>query len=559
MQLQTHKPAVDSNSAMPTCESKDRLDALTSLRFFAAAMIVILHSVPTFGVDAYGVVPSLPLANGVSFFFVLSGFILTYVYQGLRGVQPVREFLTARLARIWPGHVLATILALWIIKKTFYSAGDIFMNLFMLQSWAIARTTWPINQPSWTISTELFFYISFVVLIRPWQFGWCGKLAVSLIAAFSILACTRNPLSAHLGFSWDPILVVCTHPLARLFEFVLGMSVCGAWLRWRGNIRWERSTATLFEFGAVLAFPLQFVFLKMLVGSRTEPWCTWLLSSGCAPAFGVLIYVIALQAGYLSRILSIQVLVWLGEISYSIYLLHYPIMEYFTSNRLTFDGMDKRLVFSLYIILILVCSDLNYALVEKPMRRWLRKPVFHTKDAVLSFLKRNLAFSPRRYFLAAEAILAFCIVLFTMNAKTQINFTLMDLPKDIHFGERFVLEKASIGTSSSGALIVRPSWRSLAEQRLNFLVGVHLIDENGAILSQQDYIQAGGFAHVNQAWTDTIYIPEASLKNVTGVALALAEQKTSGLLPVDRGERDWKNHRLILSLANRNCGKVQAE
>ena len=75
-----------------------KLDALTSLRFFAAAMIVLVHSNPVFG--AMGLAESLPLDQGVSFFFVLSGFILAYNYPVLVGEADILAFLKARIARI---------------------------------------------------------------------------------------------------------------------------------------------------------------------------------------------------------------------------------------------------------------------------------------------------------------------------------------------------------------------------------------------------------------------------------------------------------------------------
>lgn len=92
-----------------------KLDSLTSLRFIAAAMIVVSHSVGHFHLDPHQVVENLPLAQGVSFFFVLSGFILTYVYQDLQGLKPFMHFLAARIARVWPVFFVAAVLtfAVW--------------------------------------------------------------------------------------------------------------------------------------------------------------------------------------------------------------------------------------------------------------------------------------------------------------------------------------------------------------------------------------------------------------------------------------------------------------
>lgn len=82
------------------------LPALTGLRFFAAFAIVVLHGMAAWPLPIF--VAELALNQGVSFFFVLSGFILTYVYRDLSGKGAVREFYIHRIARIWPVHIAAT-------------------------------------------------------------------------------------------------------------------------------------------------------------------------------------------------------------------------------------------------------------------------------------------------------------------------------------------------------------------------------------------------------------------------------------------------------------------
>src|SRR5882762_3313186 len=92
-----------------------KLDALTTLRFFAAAMIVVHHSRGNFGIPSDWAV-HLPLDQGVSFFFVLSGFILVYVYPRLDTWDARRKFWLARFARIWPAHITAFGL-LWLVLR----------------------------------------------------------------------------------------------------------------------------------------------------------------------------------------------------------------------------------------------------------------------------------------------------------------------------------------------------------------------------------------------------------------------------------------------------------
>src|SRR5687768_815860 len=88
-----------------------RLHALTSLRFIAAAMIVYRHLLPYTG-PAAGWTGTFPWSQGVSFFFVLSGFILAYNYRAFETPEAVVRFWVARFARVWPVHAVTAVIVL---------------------------------------------------------------------------------------------------------------------------------------------------------------------------------------------------------------------------------------------------------------------------------------------------------------------------------------------------------------------------------------------------------------------------------------------------------------
>jgi peptidoglycan/LPS O-acetylase OafA/YrhL len=147
--------------------STTKLDALTSLRFFAAAMIVLGHSHRLFG--SFGAATTFSLAQGVSFFFVLSGFILAYNYPVLKTPVQIAGFFKARFARIWPAH-LAAIALLFILTGDFNIGGltqdqavfTALANLFLIQSFVPLRDVFlTFNGVAWSISTEMFFIWSF--------------------------------------------------------------------------------------------------------------------------------------------------------------------------------------------------------------------------------------------------------------------------------------------------------------------------------------------------------------------------------------------------------------
>ena len=126
-----------------------RLPALTGLRFVAAAMVFVLHSMPQ---------PEkwLSLDQGVSFFFVLSGFILTYIYPDLPDFAAVKRFYVARAARLWPLHLLTMLLVVGV--GGIRSFETLALNALLLQAWMpVQRIYFSSNPVSWSISTEASF------------------------------------------------------------------------------------------------------------------------------------------------------------------------------------------------------------------------------------------------------------------------------------------------------------------------------------------------------------------------------------------------------------------
>lgn len=104
------------------------LDALTGLRFIAAALIVIEHSA-VFGLQ----LPEFEYNQGVSFFFVLSGFILAYTYPKVDDAGEAALFISHRIARIWPDHVVMLLATVFILKIPITMA--FLPNLFLVQGW----------------------------------------------------------------------------------------------------------------------------------------------------------------------------------------------------------------------------------------------------------------------------------------------------------------------------------------------------------------------------------------------------------------------------------------
>jgi peptidoglycan/LPS O-acetylase OafA/YrhL len=210
-------------TSIDTEPRRAHLPSLTALRFFAAIAVLMRHAVP----DIFPLRGLLELSLigpiGVGFFFVLSGFILSWTWKP---EEPRRFFYMRRVARIVPLHVLTTVVAAAIL----ISAGtplwaSTVASLFLLQAWLTEPFRLGGNSPSWSLSVEAFFYALFPFIIRPlsrlsirkcaWAIAWSCALMVAWTIGYALASRADVPfLSAFSGY---------TNPVYRLGEFVIGV------------------------------------------------------------------------------------------------------------------------------------------------------------------------------------------------------------------------------------------------------------------------------------------------------------------------------------------------
>lgn len=366
-----------------------KLDALTSLRFFAALAIVVHHSKAAFDATAWINSP-IPLDYGVSFFFVLSGFILTYSHPESPTRQHIWSFYVARFARIWPLHLATFLLCLILIPErarlTPDSAGTMIANLTLVQAWIpMAGFFFSYNAVSWSISAEAFFYLCFPMLRKNLSTTWFWKLPLVFALGAGILY-----LAVVLGVpTYDPgapFQVSSTgmsyiSPFVRVFEFFLGMITAVAFGRYGGSIRLWPIAWTVLEVGALYLIPLsltQSLQLSAALGahdSRTNPVAEYLGHAGGAPAFVVIIFVMAVGKGYVSRLLRWRILVVLGEASFALYLVHQIFIGWYFMNIPSLTGISNNVLCFAYWVASLVAALLLWRFVETPLRGKIRAVV----------------------------------------------------------------------------------------------------------------------------------------------------------------------------------------
>ena len=132
-------------AAMPPLPTQGRLDSLTGLRYFGALAVFVTHFVGS-GNSGYGRIPLIyPQStfgpHGVTFFFVLSGFVLTWMWTPGRSTG---VFYWRRVARIMPLHIVTTVLALWVfyepMSRQDFELGPYLLSLVLLQAWVHTST-----------------------------------------------------------------------------------------------------------------------------------------------------------------------------------------------------------------------------------------------------------------------------------------------------------------------------------------------------------------------------------------------------------------------------------
>jgi peptidoglycan/LPS O-acetylase OafA/YrhL len=352
-------------SALITAPARPQLKALTSIRFFAALQVVLYHFVHPFSL--WGPFTGFMAAGytGVSFFFLLSGFILTYSHASEPATPDMRNrFYFARFARIYPVYIVVLIGAGILVREQFAHRIHIMAfiaDILLVQSWSVRMVSF-FNMPAWSVSSEAFFY-----LIFPF-------------ALTRLLAENARQALQHITWLW---LAAMAAPVWCLIKFPEG-----AWREGGGIAAFavrRIPVLSLPEF--LIGIPLAWWLLHNRPSPRTAAWMAT-LAIGCLlitlyfadslPALamhnGLLIPIYSFlliglsQQNWISRILSWFPFVVLGEASYSLYLTHFLLRDW-AERVLHLNGGLQAAAIKLAMVIPLSLA-LHYV-IERPCRRWL--------------------------------------------------------------------------------------------------------------------------------------------------------------------------------------------
>lgn len=375
------------------------LDSLTGLRGIAALWVVIWHvwgfaGRPVYTLNLWGTNLDLtPLVRtgwaGVDIFFVLSGFVLGLAYcQAWLGNRPpvrTREYFRRRLLRVLPAYyvqIAVLLLILFITGATLPATGDILAQLFLVHN-IFGDLSAQLNPVYWTLPVEFNFYLllpllAFLVLPTRWLWLLAAAMVIVVLYRYALYQSLIHDFPVSEKVWWLNQLP------GRLDQFVAGMAA--AWIysliREKGFqqslvYRW-RVLLLLAGLGG-LGSLAWFIHVTQPIGAVNVAgltywgghWSLFVWHSLFGLCIAILVLVAALGTGVTDFILASRPVMYLGVISYSLYLWHFPLVKWLHQAKLPLLLPDAPLLNGLLwaAIPVLLVSSLSYWVVERPFLR----------------------------------------------------------------------------------------------------------------------------------------------------------------------------------------------
>jgi peptidoglycan/LPS O-acetylase OafA/YrhL len=349
-------------------EPRADLPALTGIRGLAAWFVVLYHI-------RLGAAPHLPdwaditLSKGylaVDLFFMLSGFVLWLNYSDrLRrdGLKAVPKYLGRRVARVWPLHLFmlaamvvfaSAVAATGELNPVHYPWAELPLHVLLIHNWGFTNgLTW--NDPSWSISGEAAAYLllPLLVLAVDWRRFSPAWAVAALLLLVSLLSATMNWNGATLLGEDIPRFGL---PRA-VTEFTMGTIVCALWQHWCARPRRAAGlAAALVAAAALLAFATP----------AAETLVVPMFLAG-------LLLALALTADRAGNPLAARPTYYLGEISYSTYLVHFLLYIVFKILFVADPANVSLPLIALFLLLTLIASIALHHGVERPAQRLLNR------------------------------------------------------------------------------------------------------------------------------------------------------------------------------------------
>lgn len=337
-----------------------KISQITFTRFLAAMAIVISHFNKDLFLYKIDYISKIFLnANvGVSYFFILSGFIMIVAYHKKDKIEYF-DYYKNRFARIYPLYVLGLLLYL-ITRYSNFSIYKGVLYLFGLQSW-IPGEAMILNFPGWSISVEFLFYLLFPLLYNHLYSKGNKSIWVITVIIWIITQVFCNlysDSSYYKGPHTESHELLYYFPLMHINEFLVGNLAGLYFVKNSGQKNYD--VPVIIIFGLLL---LSLIFLPLFYHNGLM-----------ALLFIPLIILISRNNGVLTKIFSLKPLEYLGEASYAVYITHIPVL-YILREVLKWGNYNFSIdiIFGIYIVVLIITCILFYQFIEKPLRDHLKR------------------------------------------------------------------------------------------------------------------------------------------------------------------------------------------
>lgn len=384
--------------------NKQIIPILDLFRLFAALLVVLVHYEIIFG--EFVIYGSLG-TTALSWFFVLSGFIITYSYPRLDTVSDFKRFYIHRFIRIYPVYFLAVSVSALFVAIGFNTLGDQFFtevrrpfeisydlpdnkdNSFWVST-ALRHLTFTqsvssietlklvFNGPLWSLVLEIYFYLAFpflLFIIKPIK--TMGKIVLALVSGYLLQFMLIQYFLPDVE-SYDVMnlnVAVYTNPAIRGLEFLFGMLLYKAFV-----LLPPITLSQKLNWMPLLASIIVYVLVNV-IGEEFIPY-QYSMFFFAVPIVTILVFTLARSHWYPSGNAN-KFCLWAGGVSYVLYCFHWPLMEMIQLWNLFPQALDFPFHLSLLIVVLLAVSHAIYKWIETPVRKLLYRKLATSRESVV--------------------------------------------------------------------------------------------------------------------------------------------------------------------------------
>ncbi len=384
-------------------DSAPQLDALNGIRFFAVFHIFLYHLWSTrfeapqrsapfdkvfSNMDTFPAWLNNFLAHGylsTSFFFLLSGFILAYLYwtpSGGLSTTP-RRFWWQRFTRVYPAHLIALLLTILLFMPRFWMDDPTAPSIPVAVASALATATltqaWvPQLVPVWSWPTWALSAVVFLYLVMPWLMRVLSKLtrtqSMALLVACPLISLAPTlvflqffPDGAKDSMHWQ--IFIGSTPVFWVAHFVAGMLMSRVFGISRFENAWRAKSRPWVAFGDVA---LLAVIAISVMEPHDQAWRHILRHGALLPLYMLVLHDLALGRGFVARFFSLPGMGFLGQLSFSIFIWQNLFLGLSFAMALAFPASDSA-SFWFAVTGLLLMSMISTFFIEKPLARRLRR------------------------------------------------------------------------------------------------------------------------------------------------------------------------------------------